>query len=378
MIIKYLKLLKKGKKLKNKNILIKAYINKNLGDDLFIKILVEKFLKQNFIIVINKKNFSNDYLNFKNLKRIKGFRILDFIIRKLKGIYIFSEIIAYKLNKCDKIIEIGGSIFMEKVGKNYHLIQRKSLKELYGKYFILGANFGPYRTEGFIKKYCNFFSECNDVCFRDIYSYSLFKNLPNIRYAKDIVFSLNVEEYTEKEYILISVIKPSIRKELFDKDNEYYNTIKNLAVDFLENGKKVKLMSFCKNEGDEEAIEEILKITPKSFRDKIGKYYYDGNIEDALEIIGKAEAVVATRFHAMILGFIYRKKVYPIAYSKKTTNVLEDLEFKGNYCSFDNLNEISYEKIMENEILDENILELARKDAERHFEKLDLFLKEEK
>lgn len=378
MIIKYLKLLKKGKKLKNKNILIKAYINKNLGDDLFIKILAEKFLKQNFIIVINKKIFSNDYLNFKNLKRIKGFRILDFIIRKLKGIYIFSEIIAYKLNKCDKIIEIGGSIFMEKVGKNYHLIQRKSLKELYGKYFILGANFGPYNSNEFLEEYYNFFSECSDVCFRDIYSYSLFKNLPNIRYAKDIVFSLNVEEYAEKEYILISVIKPSIRKELFDKDNEYYNTIKNVAVDFLENGKKVKLMSFCKNEGDEEAIEEILKITPKSFRDKIGKYYYDGNIEDALEIIGKAEAVVATRFHAMILGFIYRKKVYPIAYSKKTTNVLEDLEFKGNYCSFDNLSKISYEKIMENEVLDENILELARKDAERHFEKLDLFLKEEK
>lgn len=359
-------------------ILISAYTNLNLGDDLFIKILTERLSEEKFVICLNKNTYLKEYLNFRNLKKIRKNRYLDFLFKKLRKIQNYSELLAYKLNKCKVVVEIGGSIFIENNQIIDSLKRRNILRKLSKEYFILGANFGPYNSNEFLEEYYNFFSECSDVCFRDIYSYSLFKNLPNIRYAKDIVFSLNVGEYADKEYILISVIKPSIRKELFDKDNEYYNTIKNVAVDFLENGKKVKLMSFCKNEGDEEAIEKILKITPKNFRGKIDKYYYDGNIEDALEIIGKAEAVVATRFHAMILGFIYRKKVYPIAYSKKTTNVLEDLEFKGNYCSFDNLNEISYEKIIENEILDENILELARKDAERHFEKLDLFLKEEK
>ena len=36
---------------------------------------------------------------------------------------------------------------------------------------------------------------CDDVCFRDLYSYELFKDLSQVRYAPDIVFQMNVDEY---------------------------------------------------------------------------------------------------------------------------------------------------------------------------------------
>lgn len=362
------------------NIYIKAYINKNLGDDLFLKILLERY-PRNIFYLIEECNLKLEKMyTFKNLKIVNYsilIKIFNYLLRKLNISINFTEENLIKKKNIKAIIEIGGSIFMENKS-NISLKIRKKDQEQVKNYFILGANFGPYSSDKFLKEYYSFFSKCNDICFRERYSYDLFKNLSNIRYAKDIIFSLNVNNYSEKEYMLISVIKPSIRRELREKDKEYYKTVKNIIIESLKNNKKVKLISFCKNEGDEEAIEEILRIIPESFRDRVDKYYYRGNIEEALEIIGKAEAIVATRFHAMILGFIYKKKVYPIAYSKKTTNVLEDLEFKGNYCSFDKLNEVSYDKIMENEILDEDILELAKKDAEKHFEKLDLFLKEEK
>ena len=63
--------------------------------------------------------------------------------------------------------------------------------------------------------------------------------------------------------ILISVIKPSIRKELKTKDKEYYEIIKKIILSGVKIGKKIQLISFCENEGDEEAILEIRKILPE-------------------------------------------------------------------------------------------------------------------
>ncbi len=48
----------------------------------------------------------------------------------------------------------------------------------------------------------NMLSDVEDVCFRDKYSYNLFKELPNARQAADIVFSMdtsNIKIQTGKE-----------------------------------------------------------------------------------------------------------------------------------------------------------------------------------
>ncbi|MGL4645564.1 MAG: polysaccharide pyruvyl transferase family protein, partial [Cetobacterium sp.] len=108
----------------------------------------------------------------------------------------------------------------------------------------------------------------------------------------------------------------------------------------------------------------------------ISKYFYRGDMNEALEILNKADSIVATRFHAMILGFVLKKPVFPIVYSKKMTNVLEDLEFKQNYASLENLQGLNFEKFKENEALSPNTLIRAAQDGERHFFKLDDFLSE--
>ena len=361
-----------------KEILIKGYFNKNLGDDLFFKLLASRYEKYNFYMFINKENIEINIKNLKLMKKSFIHRIVNFIFRKLTISYNFYEEKFLKKKKIDTIIEIGGSLFMEfgKISSWKKMINFKEyeIMKYTPNYYILGANFGAYKTKDFYDIHYNFFKKCKDVSFREKYSYDLFNSLPNIRYNKDIIFSLNPNKlYKEKEYILISVIKPSRKPETNKMDEEYYASIKKVILECLENSKKVKLMSFCKAEGDEEAIREILNLISKDKLSQIETYYYSGNIEEALEVIGKSEAIVATRFHAMILGFVFRKKVYPIAYSKKTTNVLEDLNFQGNYCSFDDLKNMSYTKIIENKILDEETLESAKKSAEKHFEKLDLF-----
>ncbi|MGL5089004.1 MAG: polysaccharide pyruvyl transferase family protein, partial [Cetobacterium sp.] len=157
-------------------------------------------------------------------------------------------------------------------------------------------------------------------------------------------------------------------------ESEYFNRLKSLILDMIKDGKKVKLMSFCQEERDEEAIIKLLNMISNQHHKNISKYFYRGDINEAIDVINKAESVVATRFHAMILGFVLKKPVFPIAYSKKMTNVLEDLEFKGNFASLDNLKNLNYEKFKENSVLEEQNLLKASQDGEKHFLKLDEFI----
>lgn len=357
-----------------KKCLIKAYSQLNLGDDLFIKILVDSYKNIDFYLFSNKNYRKFGYQ--KNLQILKN-NFYQRIINKL--IKLFKQTLNYRedilLKKVQGIIEIGGSLFIEDEYYEKALKEReRSLEKIRGNYFILGSNFGPFLDDDFKNSYQRFFSKCKDVCFREKYSFDLFKDLENVRMAKDIVFGLDDTKSSNKDYILFSIIKPSLRKELRERDEEYYSGIVDVSLELLKEGKSIKYMSFCKFEGDEDAIQEIISRIPKDYLNGVSTYYYSGDLTEALGIIKKSEIIVATRFHAMILGFVYEKKVLPIAYSKKTTNVLKDLEFLGEYVDFEDLSKLNKENILNSQILEPSKLELAKKDSMRHFEVLDKIL----
>lgn len=359
-----------------KNILIEAYSCLNLGDDLFIKILTERYKKNNFYLFT-----SSDYKNFNqedNLNILK-YSFREKIMNKLFSTLKISpnKIKNEFSKKIDGVVEIGGSLFIENKFYKKSLEKRKELLKK-NKYFVLGSNFGPYYTENYKNEYEVFFQRCEDISFREQFSYNIFNKLKNVRMAKDIVFSLNDSKSNEEKYILYSVIKPSLRKELRDKDEEYYTQIIKTSIDLIKEGKKIKYMSFCKREGDEEAIDLIVKALPKEYLNKISIYNYSGNLDEALNVIKKSEIIIATRFHAMILGFIYEKQVLPIAYSKKTVNVLKDLNFDGEYIEFNQLVKLNSKIILESKKLNKLELKKAKEDALRHFEKLDIYLNSDK
>src|SRR5699024_11635636 len=143
-------------------------------------------------------------------------------------------------------------------------------------------------------------------------SYNLFKEMSNVRLADDVVFNLNPTIQKNKKSISISVINPSYRKELVGKDNQYYMRIKELIEEYTNKKYQVTLMSFCKHEEDLEAIHSIKKLL--SNKTKINYFSYEDNIEDALNIIAKSEMIIANRFHAMILGWVYNKQTLLLSY----------------------------------------------------------------
>ncbi|MGL6066418.1 MAG: polysaccharide pyruvyl transferase family protein [Cetobacterium sp.] len=358
-----------------KEILIKAYAHLNLGDDLFIKMLCERYENTQFYLYATPEYEELKGIDSNNLNILINnnfFKKVFFHLGRKIGISNILEDL--KSRKMDGVVNIGGSIFIENnFSEEDFKIREKNLK--FGKnYFVLGANFGPYKNEEFKETYFNFFKECKDICFREKYSYELFKDLENVRYGNDIVFSLKRDAVETEDYVLFSIVLPSGREGFKGIESEYFNRLKSLILDVIKDGKKVKLMSFCQEERDEEAIIKLLNMIPNQQHKNISKYFYRGDINEALDTINKAESVVATRFHAMILGFVFKKPVFPIIYSKKMTNVLEDLEFKGNFASLDNLKNLNYEKFKENVALEENSLVKASQDGEKHFLKLDEFL----
>ena len=129
-------------------------------------------------------------------------------------------------------------------------------------------------------------------------------------------------------------------------------------------------MSFCKDEGDEEEINKICKI----INDKnIVKYCYRGNIEEALEQIRTSEIIVGSRFHANILGLAYNKRIIPLAYSDKTINALEDIDFNGKIFDMRKKEKIELnDKILER-VEYKNIFDDS---DDIHFLELDKYIKE--
>lgn len=361
-----------------KKAMIYAYTSFNLGDDLFIKELCYRYSRTHFYIYCSPK-YKNNFKSIKNLSIIPSnniiYRGINFLLNKLKINLTVEDFFA---KKKDITIYIGGSIFMQHGNWKRKLSRLDNIVKSGTSFFITGANFGPYTDKEFVDGYRSLFRQMKGISFRDQYSYNLFKDLPNVTLADDVIFQMDTKQYQsdiEDDYIIISVIKPSIRKHLEGYDELYYEKIKDISVEFAKKGHKVILMSFCEREGDVEAINSVKSLIPEKYKDYIEEYKYKHDIDGALNIIAQSKYVVATRFHAMILGWVFKKPVFPIAYSDKMTNVIKDIDFKGSYVNFHSLKSLNPKLVYD--CMETNTVDISeqRAGAEKHFAKLDEYLK---
>lgn len=345
-------------------IFLKAYLMNNLGDDIFIDMISKKY-NNYFFETFSSKNYNLTFT--KNVKIYKNNIKTKFINKVINTLSNGKKTLQInKIKKNKTTILLGGSMFIENSSKiPYELYESK-------KYFILGSNFGPYHSEEYYQTMHDIFSKAEDVCFRDKYSYNLFKDLPNVRVAPDIVFSLNTDNLNLKEdnRVIISVIDCNNRK-IENHKEQYESKIIEMIKMFQAKNYKITLMSFCKFEGDENAIERILTKV-----ENVDKYYYNGNIEEALNVIAESKIIVGTRFHANILGLVMNKTVIPIAYSDKTLNVLKDINFKGKVFDIRNMDDFDINSISDKDLNYKCNVDKQKKEAKKNFEKLDLFLKE--
>ena len=314
-----------------KNVFLYAYDRQNLGDDLFIHTITRRYPDVQFYIWSDRKN-RETFASLPNLKLIdKDSRFIR-LLQKLRS----SLVVRYKSwlqKRCDAVVYIGGSIFME-YPTWVQICSWWGYEAANYPLYVLGANFGPYHTEAYREKMAAIFRSCRDVCFRDGYSHGLFRDVSTVRQTPDILLSYPMPQVPVKEkQIFVSVINCAGRDEshdLKDCDEGYVANMANLLSRYLNDGYKLVLASFCKEEGDELGIEKILRAMGCIGHPGVRVLCYNGtNADQLIKAIAESGSVIATRFHGTILALAAGWPVLPILYSDKTRHVLEDLSFEG-------------------------------------------------
>ena len=306
-------------------VLLKAYLTGNVGDDLMVRVLCQRYPNVRFTVV-GRKCYKKGFEDIKNLDYITSDTLFHKAIggalrlSKRSNLFGYAEILLLT-RKFDAYVIIGGSMFIEpKDAKKKYLVDKLWLKK---KPFIVGCNFGPYSSSEFFSFYKHYFANCKGITTRERATFDLFHDLGNITWAPDLVFSLEeeVKNISINNNVVISVIG-------YEKTGmvrtEYIQLLKIIVNIVREAGYNPILMSFCKSEGDEVVIDDLLKQT----EGHIQSIRYSGaNIKEILEAIQSAYCVVAGRFHAMILALLYHKRCLPIVYSSKMEHVLSDILF---------------------------------------------------
>ncbi|WP_338617449.1 polysaccharide pyruvyl transferase family protein [Turicibacter faecis] len=360
-----------------KKIFLKGYLIKNLGDDLFIKIISERY-PQVVFDAYSLKKYNKNIFKQKNL----NLYFFENFITKVINMLFFKMGIKKSITREMKndylaTVIIGGSLFIETEKFNSSKYLNYNYKFI-RPYYILGSNFGPYFTQEYLEvNKENIIKKAEDVCFRDNSSYILFNDLNNVRIASDVVFSMDLShiKITEEDKVVISVID-CCRKVNPKYKIGYENKIIELIKYFIKKDYNITLMSFCKSEGDEEVIERIIKKFNNQQKNKIKKHFYRGDINEAINELACSKIIIGTRFHANILGLKLNKTIIPIAYSDKTINVLKDMNFKGKIFDIRKLEDFNITKITDQDLSYKIEIKEQVESANQHFYKLDKLLKE--
>jgi len=368
--------------------IILIYLQNNLGDDLFLEHICKRYPNVDFYVMKNSvqnktfEKISNLYFSQEMKDYFKEFELPE-VSDRVKKFY----------NEFDACVVLGGSIFMQYNqnwrGKLRNFKQRTTINK---NTYVIGANFGPFTDPKFLIEHGWAFSKIKDLCFRDSYSAAHFPDAQNIRYTSDILFSYKYHKLPEHNHIAISLVhcafegRPATQLNRLRKFYEpYVNKIVDICTECYRRGIKVSLLSFCEAQADLKIARTIESKCLLNGLTNVKICHYSGDVNAMLDEITSARAVIATRFHAMILGFLFGKSVYPIIYDEKQKYVLQDLNFFGESCPVEKIGEINAKDIVDI-LLDPNsknsyesmrpMIEKAIVDSEQQFAALDELLKD--
>lgn len=339
-----------------KNVLLYGVHSVNLGDDLFFKIILDRYPDTRFIIQapeVYKKILSE----YKNCIVVSN---EDAVIKKIGSISRFTHLprtlllYAYLFAKyhIDMLLIAGGSIFIEgnsnmpKFLKGVHNLKRVFRNV---RICIIGSNFGPAKTDDWKTEVRKALHYVDDICFRDIQSYNLFADLPNVRWANDIVLHQEpLSDIHKQKTLCINIRSVDNWPTLKGNKENYLTKTTQIITKYQELGYAIHILSFCTHYGDNSITDELFDMIQDK-RD-VSKLYYNGNLKECVDVISSADTILATRFHAIILGIIYGVKIIPVSYSIKSENMLKTLGMWNELFDYNSFCKSSIDDILDNVI----------------------------
>lgn len=352
-------------KASRKRVLIYGYTRVNFGDDLFFKILVERYPDIDFYMLAE--------VDYSQIIRCENFHSM----RRNRINKIFASHIPYQfyLHNFDAVICIGGSIFMELGASGRNRITRFLFK--YKRAFprvpiyIVGSNYGPEQTTAFRESVKELFTLVESVSLRDNTSYNLFKDNPRVVYAPDVIFQLALEPKGDAKSNIVgfSLIDLPSRQSLSQYNEQYEKFVLHHIGNALAEGKSVRLFSFCSYEGDKRVCERIVAQLGEEEQKRVEIVAYEGEIEPFLTSLSEVDLLYASRFHAAILGISMQIPTIPVVYSDKTINVLTDLKYKGDIVDIRSLGDITRD--LTTQVMERSVIEELIQASQNHFRSID-------
>jgi len=317
-----------------KRYLVDVYLALNLGDDLLLEHLVRIIPNADFVPFHPGTNYSFLIDNYPNLYPFE-YNLIDKFKRRL-GVDKLKDYDALS-KEYDGLIFLGGGIFREESYwlevYDYRLKISNQFKDKNKPVFFIGCNFGPFQNENFLKAYIDLFREVDRVNFRDLSSHKLFKHLENVNHYPDLIWGYPVEKSENNRQILgISLIHPKHKNGYEMYEQNYITHISEMAMKYQNKGYQIYLFSFCEKEGDLKMAECINR--------KVGNCEiknYTGNIKSYLSEFSSCTKLIASRFHAIILGLKFEIPTLPISYGAKTDYLLKDINYPHKPLKLDNI-----------------------------------------
>ena len=336
-----------------KELLLFACIEKNIGDDLFIHCICQRYPQHSFVIskgaaygslkTIPNLRFSTmlKYWNFFNavVGRNGPRRLIKKLGKAFFGIFLGRH-------KCS--VMIVGNAF-----KNYSYAGPQQIEWLSSRialseeFFLISTNFGPYRDERWVSDCAQVFAELTDICFRDQESVRLFSSLKNVRYAPDAIFSMGKQNRAcyGGRIVIVSMIDCAFRdrsEKIHQCQIPFEQWIVGLVDRFTEDGLKVVLVNSNVRQ-DRPASERVYNRVKDP--DKVTIIDYDGDIYAILKLYEQAVAVISTRLHTLILSLLYDVPVFPIVYDEKVKGVLNSCAFTEESIPIESIMACDYDRV---------------------------------
>lgn len=322
-------------------VLINIYLDQNLGDDLFLLALLERYPQTNFYLIISDEYKLNvEFDRYKNLNLIKSKNIN--LLKKLKF---------------DMTLYIGGSIFKDLGLKGVRIYGYRYLNIflfnlLKKPTVIIGCNLEKVKSslnKVLIEKILR---TTKFICVRDIFSLNYIKTIREDSFlGSDIIFSIkDKEEKLElKENVLgISLINKKTTN--FYKEN-YIKKITQIIEEYLAQNSNFKVKLFCFDSGkenDKEVAQEILKKLNQNFikRILVEEYSTDYKIKSYIKSFRLCNYIICGRFHSLILALKYQIPFFSINYSSKMLNILQDTKNEIEGITFEKVDNLRIEEVL--------------------------------
>lgn len=301
-----------------------AYAAGNLGDDLLISLIAQRFPSVDFDLVTFRWNIPEGFEYDRLLAQHHNLHLCyrDRIV-ELPAFFKGANKLAHQA-----FVILGGSMFPENEGwKKVLRGQGQLIRSLAGGSTcrcIIDSNFGPYSSSAFVRRYARFFRRFDDVCFRDDNSSGLFDS--PIRVEPDAAFALDPDEFARGDNgTVISVVGDKFG----DRQSDYVKLLRDFVVNAPVDARPFTFVSFCSEEGDVHAAHDLIECLPVDVREYCALHSYQGDLRAMLDCIAGARYVLGTRFHSMVLGLVFGKPTITLSYSKKIENQAAWLRRQG-------------------------------------------------